>query len=114
MVHMPTADEIAALRQALADALRQNHSLASELRVAVALSRAWAAAAAAMSGADSTLQSRALIRSLNWPTPMITGVEGGRFMMLKMRDSGAAPAASSKTTNIATAGGAQHDVAPRR
>ena len=31
---MPAADEIAALRQALADALKQNHSLAGELRVA--------------------------------------------------------------------------------
>jgi transposase len=33
MVHMPTAEELAALRQALADALKQNQSLAGELRV---------------------------------------------------------------------------------
>jgi len=33
MVHMPTAEEIAALRQALADALGRNDSLAGELRV---------------------------------------------------------------------------------
>jgi transposase len=33
MVHMPTSDELAALRQALADALKHNESLAGELRV---------------------------------------------------------------------------------
>jgi transposase len=33
MVRMPTAEEIAALQQALADALKQNQSLAGELRV---------------------------------------------------------------------------------
>ena len=33
MVHMPTPEELAALRQALADALKQNQSLAGELRV---------------------------------------------------------------------------------
>jgi transposase len=33
MVHMPTPDEFAALRQALADALKQNQSLTGELRV---------------------------------------------------------------------------------